>query len=141
MAIAETSTAQALISTGFKASLLFSMIKLKRIYEEPDVADGERYLVERLWPRGMKREKACLDAWLKDLAPSPDLRKWFDHDPAKWPEFQKRYQAELKRKKIRESLQDLARKANRAMVTFVFAAKDQERNSAVVLKKTIEGII
>ncbi len=117
------------------------MIKLKRIYEAPDAADGERYLVERLWPRGMKREKACLDEWLKELAPSPDLRKWYGHDPSKWPEFRKRYRAELKRKEIRDSLQDLARKAKRGTITFVFAAKDQERNSAVVLKKTIEGSI
>ena len=71
------------------------MLSIKRVYETPEAADGARYLVERLWPRGIKKENLPMQAWLKDAAPSPELRKWFAHDPAKWPEFQHRYRAEL----------------------------------------------
>ncbi|HLO13579.1 MAG TPA: DUF488 family protein, partial [Anaerolineales bacterium] len=72
------------------------MLKTKRVYEEANASDGTRFLVDRLWPRGMKKEKLKMEAWLKDVAPSPSLRKWFAHDPSKWQEFQKRYRAELK---------------------------------------------
>jgi len=76
-------------------------IMLKRAYEKPSSEDGTRVLVERLWPRGVKKENACIDQWPKDIAPSPDLRKWYSHDPAKWPEFKKRYWAELEKKRTK----------------------------------------
>lgn len=111
------------------------MIKLKRIYEAPTADDGVRILVERLWPRGISKEKAQVDEWLKELAPSPELRKWFQHDPAKWQEFQNRYRKELDGNK--EMVKELKRRARGKTVTFVYAARDEEHNSAVLLKKYI----
>ena len=113
------------------------MIKLKRIYDRPAKSDGMRVLVERLWPRGLTKEKATVDWWIKDIAPSPELRKWYGHDPQKWPEFQRRYRAELRVKK--DLIQALRDKIRRGRVTFVFAAKDQRRNSALVLKRIVEA--
>ena len=111
-------------------------IKLKRAYEKPSPDDGLRILVERLWPRGLTKEKAKIGLWLKDVAPSPELRKWFGHDPARWNGFQERYRAELEQK---PDLIDLLRqKAKEGPVTFVFAARDEDRNSAVVLKQFLE---
>src|SRR5690349_6739612 len=106
------------------------MIKLKRIYEASTADDGVRILVERLWPRGISKEKAKIEDWLKELAPSPELRKWFNHDPAKWQEFQKRYRKELDENK--EMVKDLKRRARGKTVTFVYAARDEEHNSAVL---------
>ncbi len=117
------------------------MIRLKRVYEAPAKADGERLLVERLWPRGMTREAARLTAWLKDLAPSPALRAWYGHEPARWAEFRRRYEAELRAPDKRASLAELAGKARAGPVTFVFAASDTERNSAVVLKAVVERLM
>ena len=114
------------------------MIKLKRVYEPASAADGERLLVERLWPRGMTREEARLTEWLKDVAPSPALRAWYGREPARWPEFQRRYEAELRAPEKRALLAALAGKARKGSVSFVFAASDTERNSAVVLKGVIE---
>lgn len=108
------------------------MIKLKRIYEAPSNDDGIRILVERLWPRGISKEKAKVDEWLKELSPSPVLRKWFGHDPAKWEEFQTRYQKELSQNE--ELAKELKRKARGKTVTFVYAARDEEHNSARLLK-------
>ncbi len=107
-------------------------IHLKRAYEEPAPADGRRILVERLWPRGVTREAAHLDAWVKDVAPSPELRKWYAHDPAKWPEFQRRYRAELEDNPT--GVEELRQAMGKGPVTFVFAAKDPERNSATLLR-------
>lgn len=112
------------------------MIRLKRAYEEPSKQDGLRILVERLWPRGVSKQKAALDLWLKDLAPSTDLRKWFGHDPEKWDEFLKRYWSELGEKG--DLLKLLKHRTTEGNVTFVFAAKDMERNSAVALKQYLE---
>ena len=107
-------------------------IRLKRVYEAPAPEDGTRILVERLWPRGLTKEKAALDHWLKEVAPSPELRRWYDHKPERWPEFQKRYRAELEaRSEALEALRELCAEGS---VTFVFAARDEERNSAVVLQ-------
>jgi uncharacterized protein YeaO (DUF488 family) len=114
-----------------------TMIKLKRVYENPSPDDGLRVLVERLWPRGLTKERAAVDLWLKDVAPSPELRKWFGHDPAKWEQFQKRYAAELKEKKDAVNL--LKRKSKEGMVTLLYAARDQEHNGALMLKKVLEG--
>jgi uncharacterized protein YeaO (DUF488 family) len=108
-------------------------IRIKRVYEEPDREDGERILVDRLWPRGLTKEKAKVDLWLKDVAPSTELRKWFAHDPAKWTEFRSRYLEELKGNK--EQLSLLRQEAAKGTVTLVYGAKDQEHNEAVILQK------
>lgn len=114
------------------------MIRLKRIYDPPSEDDGERFLVERLWPRGMTREAAQLTGWLKDLAPSTALRQWFGHDPQRWDEFRKRYEAELQTPEKRALLRQLADKARQGPVTLVYAARDAERNSAVALKELVQ---
>ena len=110
-------------------------IRIKRAYEEPDREDGKRILVDRLWPRGLTKEKAKVDLWLKDLAPSTELREWFAHDPDKWAEFQSRYREELKRNKEQVSL--LRREAAKGTVTLVYGAKDQQHNEAVILQKLL----
>jgi uncharacterized protein YeaO (DUF488 family) len=115
------------------------MIRVKRVYAPPDPADGARYLVERLWPRGMKKENAALTGWLKEVAPSTELRKWYSHDPERWPEFQKRYREELKDDTHQEALAKLRQAARKGLVTLVYAAHDEERNSAVVLKQVLTG--
>jgi uncharacterized protein YeaO (DUF488 family) len=113
-----------------------TQIKIKRAYEAPDGGDGVRVLVDRLWPRGIKREAAGIDHWLKELAPSGDLRKWFGHDPERWPEFRTRYRAELKANP--EAVAELRAVAKSAKtVTLVFAAKDEAHNNAVVLKELL----
>jgi uncharacterized protein YeaO (DUF488 family) len=112
------------------------MLDLKRVYETPTKSDGQRILVERLWPRGLTKEKAKIDMWLKEIAPSQELRKWYNHEIDKWPEFQKKYKDELKANKIAvERLKQLLKKGN---TTFVYGAKDTEHNSALVLKEFIE---
>ncbi len=113
------------------------MIELKRVYEKPSRKDGLRILVDRLWPRGVSKERASLHLWLKDIAPSSELRKWFDHDPAKWKEFQVRYRKELREKK--DDLKLLKEKSKEHTVTLVYGAKDEEHNEALVLKKILEG--
>ena len=112
------------------------MIRLKRAYDEPSKQDGLRILVERLWPRGVSKEKAAVDLWLKDLSPSTELRKWYGHDPEKWDEFRKRYWSELGEKG--DLLMLLKHRTTEGTVTFVFAASDVERNSAVALKEYLE---
>ncbi len=111
-------------------------IRLKRAYEPPTEEDGNRILVERLWPRGISKEDAAIDHWPKEIAPSTELRKWFGHDPDRWEEFRKRYWAELDQKG--DLLDDLRQKLKEGPVTFVFAAKDEEHNSAVALKEYLE---
>lgn len=108
-------------------------MKIKRVYEKADKKDGIRILVDRLWPRGLTKEKASVDLWLKDIAPSTELRKWFDHDPGKWSEFRKRYHAELKKNKEQVSL--LKEQMRKGKVTLVYAAKDEEHNEALILKE------
>jgi len=112
------------------------MIKLKRVYEERSKEDGFRILVERLWPRGLTKDRAAVDLWLKDVAPSPELRKWYGHDPVKWEQFCERYWAELRQKK--DVINVLKEKSKEGTVTFVYAARDEEHNSAVALKRFIE---
>lgn len=111
-------------------------IKLKRAYEAPDKSDGERLLVERLWPRGLTKEKAAVDEWFKEVSPTPKLRKWYSHDPAKWPEFRRRYMAELEANS--GEIGRLRARVRKGPVTFVYAAKDEKRNSAAVLKDYLE---
>lgn len=113
------------------------MIQIKRVYEPPARSDGKRFLVERLWPRGIKKEALHMTAWVKDAAPSNELRQWFNHDPAKWEEFQRRYHAELDGKP--ETLQPLLTAAKSGAVTLLFSAHDQEHNNALVLKACLEG--
>jgi uncharacterized protein YeaO (DUF488 family) len=105
--------------------------KLKRVYAEPAPDDGTRILVDRLWPRGLTKEKAHVDLWLKDVAPSTELRKWFAHDPARWTEFKSRYRAELR--KNGEPLTVLKQAVAKGPSTLLYGAKDEEYNEAVVL--------
>lgn len=112
-------------------------IRLKRVYARPEDDDGPRFLVERLWPRGLTKDRAKVDAWFKDVAPSPELRRWYSHDPKKWPEFRRRYLAELGRNP--EAVGRLRARLGEGTVTFVYAAKDEQRNSAAVLKAWLEG--
>jgi len=112
------------------------MLKLKRVYETPDVNDGIRFLVERLWPRGMKKESLEMDAWLKEVAPSPDLRKWYSHDLDKWQEFQGRYRAELKNNP--DSWRPILEAVKNGNVTLLYSARDTEHNSTLVLKSFLE---
>lgn len=108
------------------------MLKIKRVYEDAEAGDGNRFLVERLWPRGMKKEDLKMKAWLKDVAPSPSLRKWYGHDPEKWEEFQQRYRAELESKP--EAWRPILDEAQRGNVTLLYSARDVEHNSALLLK-------
>lgn len=113
------------------------MLKLKRAYGPPSSHDGQRFLVERLWPRGVRKEALRLKAWLKEIAPSAELRKWFNHDPRKWPEFQKRYRAELNQHP--ETLDPLIQEAQRGNVTFVYSSHESECNCASVLRDYLES--
>ena len=107
-------------------------INLKRVYEKPTKEDGIRVLVDKLWPRGLTKQKAKINLWLKAIAPSTELRKWFSHDPEKWKEFRKRYQKELKENK--EQIEILKEQQKKGTVTLVYGARDQEHNEAIVLK-------
>ena len=108
-------------------------VRIKRAYEAADDGDGYRVLVDRLWPRGVSKEKAHLDAWMKEIAPSTDLRRWFDHDPARWDEFQHRYRAELAEPERRQLVDELVARATHGPVTLVYGARDSVFNDAVVL--------
>jgi len=112
-------------------------IWLKRAYEEPGSQDGFRVLVDRLWPRGVSREEAKIDLWLKEIAPSDALRKWFGHDPAKWDEFRRRYAAELDARP--QAVAELRERLARGPLTLVFAARETAHNNAVALKGYLEG--
>jgi uncharacterized protein YeaO (DUF488 family) len=111
-------------------------VEMKRVYEEPGRADGMRILVDRLWPRGLSKERARVDLWLKEVAPSTELRKWFSHDPSKWTEFQARYRQELRSK---TQLLDLLKKAAaKRHITLLYGAKDEVHNEAVVLNSLLQ---
>lgn len=114
------------------------MIKTKRVYDLPDESDGFRILVDRLWPRGLSKDKALVDLWLKDIAPSDELRKWYGHDPEKWEEFKRRYFEELTQK--RELVDQIIEKAKKDVVTFVYSAKETRFNNASALKEYIETL-
>lgn len=111
-------------------------INIKRIYEKPEPEDGFRILIDRLWPRGFTKEKAAVDLWLKEIAPSTELRKWFNHDPEKWEQFKKRYAAEIG--KNNEPVSVLKDHIKKEKVTLVYAAKDEKHNDAVVLLNEIK---
>lgn len=107
-------------------------MKIKRVYEKPEPEDGTRILVDRLWPRGLTKEKAQIDIWLKNIAPTTELRKWFGHDPEKWEEFKKRYLTELKNNDEQVSI--LKDEIKKGPVTLIYGAKDEEHNEALFLK-------
>lgn len=112
------------------------MVKLKRIYEEPENSDGYRVLVDRLWPRGVSKVEAKLDLWLKDIAPSNELRQWFDHDPEKWSEFQRKYKLEIiDNESTFKELKSIIQKHK--VVTLLYGAKNEEYNQAVVIKSLL----
>ncbi len=111
-------------------------LAIKRVYEAPDKKDGFRILVDRIWPRGMKKEKAKIDLWLKSVAPTTALRKWFGHDPKKWKEFKERYREELEENT--DSVKQIKEQLKKGKVTLVYGAKDEEHNQAVVLKAYLQ---
>lgn len=112
-----------------------SAVRIKRAYEPPSPGDGTRVLVDRLWPRGVKKAQAGISQWMKEIAPSNELRKWFGHDPARWEEFRRRYEAELVRK--RDLLGELREFAAKGPLTLVYSAHDEEHNQAVVLRERL----
>lgn len=113
------------------------MIELKRAYDSPGGSAGSRFLVDHLWPRGIKKEALHVESWVKDVSPSDKLRKWFGHDPAKWTEFERRYFAELD--KAPTAWQPLLQAAQTGDITLVYGARDREHNNAVALKAFLEG--
>jgi len=114
-------------------------VRVKRVYDQPAKADGYRVLVDRVWPRGLKKSEARIDEWLREIAPSTALRKWFKHDPDKWKEFKKKYSAELD--DHREQVEKLVREARKRTITLLFSARDTEHNNAVALKEYIEQLM
>lgn len=114
------------------------MIKLKRVYEKPAPTEGRRILVDRLWPRGLRKEDARIDEWLKDIAPSDSLRKWFGHKEERWEQFRKRYREELNEEQKIKALQKLRREGQRRTLTLLFGAKDTKHNNAVVLSELLK---
>ncbi len=112
-------------------------VKLKRAYEPPASDDGTRILIDRLWPRGVKKTNAAIDEWMREIAPSTALRKWFGHDPARWPEFQRRYRSEIRQHP--EQFDRLRSLAEQRRITLVFSAHDEAHNDAVVLKQLLLG--
>jgi uncharacterized protein YeaO (DUF488 family) len=112
-------------------------IRLKRAYDTPVPSDGRRILVERLWPRGLSKERVAVDLWLKDVAPSSELRRWFGHDPGRWEEFRRRYHEELRRRP--EGLARLSAYVAQGPVTLVYGSREREHNSAAALKAFLEG--
>jgi uncharacterized protein YeaO (DUF488 family) len=112
------------------------MIQIKRVYDEPESSDGKRFLVERLWPRGMKKEKLKMDSWVKDVAPSHELRQWFNHDPERWEEFQRRYRKELENHE--EAWGMILEAGKTGNVTLIYSARDEQHNNAAALKKYLE---
>ena len=114
-------------------------VLIKRAYDAPSPDDGTRVLIDRLWPRGLAKERAQIDEWLRDVAPSTELRKWYGHDPAKWDEFRRRYQAELKEGEAARALDQLRELARKGRVTLVFAARDPAYANAHVLHDLLTG--
>ena len=112
-------------------------VRIKRAYDAPSRDDGQRVLVDRMWPRGVTRERLALDDWRKEVAPSDGLRRWFNHDPARWPEFVARYRDELDGSPAGEALSELVRRARQGALTLIYAARDETHNNAVALRDII----
>jgi len=115
------------------------MIAIKRAYEPPSRDDGTRILVDRLWPRGLKKEQAHIEKWMRELGPSTELRQFFGHDPERWEEFRRRYRAELKRAQAKTLLDQLLEAARKGKLTLVYSARDEQHNQAVVLKEVLDA--
>ena len=115
--------------------VMVQMIKIKRVYDKADITDGDRILVDRLWPRGIRRSTPNIDVWIKDVAPSDELRKWFAHDPAKWTAFREKYKKELVSSKALNKLVDYIK--SKDTVTFLYSTKDVEHNNAMVLLEVV----
>jgi uncharacterized protein YeaO (DUF488 family) len=115
-------------------------IRIKRVYERPGDDDGLRVLVDRLWPRGLSRQRARVDRWLKELAPSDELRKWFGHDPARWQAFRRRYTGELRAPAARAAMAELSGAAAAGNITLLYAARDEAHNNALVLREALAGL-
>lgn len=111
------------------------LVGIKRIYDKPDITDGQRMLVDRLWPRGVKKSTSNIDVWLKEIGPSDELRKWFSHDVTKWEEFKQRYKKELEGSKV---FAELLKKLKESDITFVYSSKDLEHNNAVALSEIVK---
>lgn len=126
--------------SGIRLGVMQIMIKIKRTYEPALKDDGFRVLIDRLWPRGIKKSKLNFDQWSKELAPSTELRKAFGHDPAKWKQFQNKYRAELRSPAARKEIDALAKRARKFNVTLLYSAKDEEHNDAVVLKDVLDRL-
>ena len=116
------------------------MIQIKRVYEPPKSGDGYRVLVDRLWPRGLSKKELAIDEWLKSIAPSNELRKFFGHDPLRWNEFRSRFKRELKTKENEETLHRLVQIAKKRKLTLFYAARDERRNNAVVLRDILNAL-
>lgn len=116
------------------------MIRIKRVYGEPSSKDGMRILIDRIWPRGVSKDRAKIDEWSKELAPSTTLRKWFGHDPAKWGEFRTHYRKELRDAEQQKRLVQIAKLGKRKTVTLIYSAADEQHNQAVVLKELLDGL-
>ena len=114
-------------------------IRIKRVYEDHEKIDGRRILVDRLWARGLSKEKAKVDVWIKEIAPSTELRRWYGHDPHKWAEFKKRYFAELEASP--ENVETILEEVQAGIVTFLYSSKEEQLNNAVALKEYIESVI
>jgi uncharacterized protein YeaO (DUF488 family) len=123
-------------SQATKAESRSVNIRIKRVYEQPDKKDGKRILVDRLWPRGLTKEKAAVDLWLKEIAPSTELRKWFGHDPEKWKSFRRRYETEIRHND--DLIKLLKQEAREGTVTLVYGARDEKHNEALVLRQFLE---
>ena len=117
-----------------------TMIRIKRVYSGPSPRDGVRILVDRVWPRGISRERARVVEWRKDFAPTASLRKWFGHEPTRWTEFRRRYRNELGRSETMDGLEKLARLSRKRTITLVYSAVDEEHNQAVVLKEFLDEL-
>ncbi len=115
------------------------MLKIKRVYDPPAQADGKRILIDRLWPRGLKKEDARIDEWMKEIAPSNELRQWFSHDPEKWVEFKRKFFKELDRQ--RTSVETIVGLSKKGTVTLLFGSKEERYNNAVALKEYIESLM
>jgi uncharacterized protein YeaO (DUF488 family) len=115
------------------------MIAIKRAYEPPGPSDGTRMLVDRLWPRGVRKEQAYIEKWMRELGPSNELRRFFGHDPDRWEEFRKRYKAELRRSEAKSLLAELLEVARKGKLTLVYSARDEQHNQAVVLKEVLDA--
>ncbi|SFK18226.1 Uncharacterized conserved protein YeaO, DUF488 family [Nitrosomonas aestuarii] len=116
-----------------------SVVRIKRVYETPEQADGHRILVDRLWPRGLSKQKAKVDVWIKEIAPSTELRRWYGHDPNKWAEFKNRYIAELKANP--DPVETVLSEIREGIVTFLYSAKETRMNNAFVLRDYIASIM